>query len=68
MGRRRVHKRGRDEYPFVWDRLAKPKGRKGHRCKIVGKGRVPELALVEFESDGKPFYVVRAGLKRARGE
>lgn len=66
MGRRRTRrwKKGGGEFPYVWTRLAKPKGRKGQRCKIIGKASVTDVVKVEFQ-DGREFYVARGGLQRA---
>lgn len=68
MSRRRrprwERKRARDAYPFVYTAKVKPTGRKGERCRIVGRAKVPEVVTVEF-SDGGRFIVARRSLERA---
>lgn len=48
------------EYPYRWDRKARPPGRKGQACRIL-KGAKSEVCEVEFK-DGATFHVVRKGL------
>lgn len=57
------------EYPYKWDRDAKPAGRKGKRCRIIGKtdNRVHNgqgIVRVEFQG-GAIFDVQKKGLVKA---
>lgn len=55
------------EYPYVWDRMAVPKGYKDQRCRILKKAKGQgglELVVIEFRKDSRKFTVQRAGLKR----
>jgi hypothetical protein len=51
------------EYPHVWTLSRRPAGRKGQRCRIIGKGKIPETCNVEFQ-DGRRFVVLRKGLEK----
>lgn len=60
--------RDKQDWPYIWNRDNKPKGKRGKRCKIVEtpkKHRAQGLVFVQFQLGGPPYLVKKSGLKRA---
>jgi uncharacterized protein YjhX (UPF0386 family) len=62
--RRKIKSQG--GYPYVWTRSQMPPGRKGQRCRKLGKRGPGGTVAVQF-SDGGLYRVAEGGLKRADG-
>jgi hypothetical protein len=60
---RLLHGKPKAEYPYDFVARGRPSGYFGKKCRIIGKGKVPDVAWVEFEN-GRRFLVLRRSLTK----
>jgi hypothetical protein len=58
----------KQEWPYVWDRMSMPAGKKGKQCRIVGKAdgarKGQGIVKIQFRGEAITYDVQKKGLKK----